>query len=94
MILESVVVPTDRDYLGVAFVAGPRSADPGAALPAEFVCLYHPAVDYAALSTGARFRLVEGDRVIAEGEVVERPLSGPSDLGSTQRVPRPGRGAA
>lgn len=87
VVLADVLHPKDREHLAVAFVAGPRTYHPGEAVLAEFVCLYHPKVDYSALKPRARFRLVEGTHVVAEGEVVEsssRP-SLPSPV--TRRIP-------
>jgi len=84
VVLEDVAEPTDKDHLGVAFVAGPKDAATGQEAHAEFVCLYHPKVDYSRLVSGARFRLVEGAQVVAEGVVDEAPST--LDHAETKRI--------
>jgi len=87
LLLDGVAEPGDRDYLGVAFISGPaRLPILGESLDAEFVCLYHPQVDYSALKPGVTFRLVEGTRVVAQGFVRDTGLRPPTATFKTRRV--------
>lgn len=61
------------DYLGVAFVAGPRDVTPGDEVSATVVLLYADLdVDYGPLQEGVSFDVLEGGHIVARGVVTRR----------------------
>jgi hypothetical protein len=64
-------VDSNGEYLGVRMVDGPAELRPGDSAEVAWELMYD-GVDYSPLSEGARFMLMEGPRVIGEGEVVRR----------------------
>ena len=60
------------EHLGVRFVSGPESLSPGAAGEVVFDLMYTDRVDSSQLQQGVQFELLEGNRVIGHGTVLER----------------------
>jgi hypothetical protein len=69
--MPHAVVEGHSEYLGVRFVSGPAVA---AGQPGRFelALIYHPEVDYSALTQGTSITIREGARVVARGQVLER----------------------
>ncbi len=66
----SVPVPAS-DLLGVAFIGdGSIALVPGRSQDVSVSLLYHPAVDYSRLVTGALFTIREGNCVVGTGQVL------------------------
>ena len=72
-----LVVKPAGTYLGVCFVAGPPSVEPGTEAPVILDLMY-PGVDYGALVPGATFEIREGPNTVGEGTVVRRLADLPS----------------
>lgn len=60
------------EWLGVTATHCPGPVAPGDEADVEFELVYHPKVDYSALTVGAEFAVHEGPRVVASGKVIER----------------------
>jgi hypothetical protein len=60
------------EYLGVAFVGGPECLSPGESAIVTVTLFYAGRVDYSQLVPGASFSVLEGNRVVAHGEVLRR----------------------
>ncbi len=75
VIVDYIANPTDFDYRGVVFVAGPQHPRFGEVVTSEFICAYHPGVDYSVLEAGVYFRVVEGSRIVAHGVALRGPPS-------------------
>ena len=58
-------------YLGVCFVGGPETIEPGQTAGVSFVLIYFPVEPYEAVVSGATFTLREGSTVVGFGTVLE-----------------------
>ena len=56
-------------YLGVAFVSGPESIEPGEPFLAKLLLMYWPHPMYESLVPGATFTIREGAQVVGYGRV-------------------------
>ena len=64
------------EYLGVEYVVGPQEpVRPGGTALATVSFLYEPTVNYAALTDGANFQVLEGPNVVGNGHIVRRHFS-------------------
>ncbi len=68
--MPHLVIEGGIEYLGVRFVEGPRVAA-GEAARFRLVLMYHPRVDYSALTSGTPFTVREGAKTVARGRVLE-----------------------
>jgi translation elongation factor EF-Tu-like GTPase len=66
------LVVGDGEYLGVIFLAAPEFIEPQESFSATLGLVYHPNVDYSALTPGAEFTVREGARVVGRGRVTKR----------------------
>ena len=62
----------EGEWLGVIATLCPGPVAPGDEADVEFELVYHPKVDYSALSGGVEFAMREGARVVATGRVLSR----------------------
>jgi hypothetical protein len=61
------------EMLGVAFMDGPDDpVPPGGKTQATVKFLYEREISYAALAEGARFEILEGQKVVGYGEIIRR----------------------
>ena len=66
-------VTPNGELLGVSFIKGPNSVDPGGDAEASVVLLYtDTGVDYSPLTEGASFDVLEGPRRIGRGTILRR----------------------
>jgi hypothetical protein len=66
-------VGTHGEYLGVAFVVGPRNVTAGEEVSATVRLVYADLdVDYGPLQEGVSFEVLEGRHVVARGVVTRR----------------------
>ena len=59
-----------EEYLGVCFTGDGRQLLPGQSYDVKLKLIYHPQVNYAALTRSAKFTIREGGRIVGFGQVL------------------------
>lgn len=72
-----------EEYLGVMFVGGPESMDPGETSEVTLALMYFPELQYDGVEPGASFTIREGPNVVGFGTVLKRPKDETWELGTT-----------
>jgi hypothetical protein len=67
-----VQVGPEGQYLGVCFIDGPETIPLGIETEVILLLVYHPKVDYSALTLGTQFQILEGPHRVGSGIVTGR----------------------
>lgn len=59
-----------EDYIGVAFVGGPKKIYPGETAEVELALMYYPNPAYVGVQSGATFTVREGPVIVGFGTVL------------------------
>jgi hypothetical protein len=62
-----------ENYLGVMFVGGPDSLEPGGSGTMSLALMYFPEVAYSEAIPGATFTIREGPHIVGFGTILSRP---------------------